>query len=402
MNRKRNVGLAALGALVALSGCGAAEEAVEQPHGYVAGAAEASEAQSAIAYAARGARRLHLLDLATEQEKQVELAVAAGTLGEDGRFVYVSDGDRTLEIVDSGGWTVDHTDHVHYYRAPAKTLGTVVFERPVRTVAGGGAYTTAGTDDGRIRVFDRRQLEEGRITEVATIDSGSATALAVPYGEGLLVAVGDDPDQPASRIVAMDADGRETGTFHTPCQAPRDWVVLRGGVMIDCADSLVRIKQLDGRLAAQAIDSPGSRATTGSQTATGGPALTGGFGYRPRSNEAAVATADGIVSVNAAKATARLVPSGGRDLTTAVSPADSRTALALDTSGTLISFDLESGRKLAEKPLRAATLTLDVSRAYLAEPAAGVIHEIDYADRLRTARTLRTTERPDLLVEVGR
>jgi hypothetical protein len=36
------------------------------------------------------------------------------------------------------------------------------------------------------------------------------------------------------------------------------------------------------------------------------------------------------------------------------------------------------------------------------DPTARVIHEIDYGDKLRTARTLPVAERPDLMVEVGR
>ncbi|SDS83728.1 WD40 repeat domain-containing protein [Actinoplanes derwentensis] len=391
MIRNSLISVAALSLALTLSACGPpGEQAADQPHGYVEGAAEAAEAQPAMAYAARGGRQLHLLDLATEQEKPVGLAIGAADLSEDGRFVYVTDGDRTVEIVDSGVWTVDHTDHVHYYRAPARTLGTIVLDQPVAAVAGAGAYTTVGTTDGRIRVYDRRQLEQGRIAEVATIDSGSATGLAVPYGEGLLVAVGDDRNQPADRIVVMSPDGRETGALQAPCEAPAGWVVLRGGAMITCIDSLVRVKQVDGKLTAQVLAS------------TDGPIPANAFGFRPRSNEAAVADRTGIWSVNAAKATLRHVPADGRDLVAAASPADGRTVLALDHDGALISYDLATGATIAETPLRASALTLDVSRAYLTEPAARVIHEIDYADGLRTARTLRTAEQPDLAVEVGR
>ncbi|WP_430790481.1 hypothetical protein [Actinoplanes sp. G11-F43] len=376
--------------ILALAACGGPpEEPAEPPHGYVAGASEASEAQSALAYTARDSRQLHLLDLATEQEKQVGLTIGARELTEDGRFVYVTDGDRTLEIVDAGVWTVDHTDHVHYYRAPERTLGTVTFDQPVATVAGFGAHTAVGTTDGRIRVLDRRQLEEGRISEVSTIDSGSTTALAVPYAEMLLVAVGDDRDKPANRIVAMGPDGKPNGALETPCAAPRGWVALRGGTVIACEDALVRIKQTDGGLTAQRLDAPGTVADTG-------------FGFRPRSNEAAVAGKDTVWSVNAAKVTLKHLTVKDRELVTAASPADAATVLALDSAGTLASYDLESGRMLAEKPLKATTLTLDISRAYLAEPPARVIHEIDYADKLRTARTLRATEQPDLVVEVGR
>ncbi|MCO8273756.1 hypothetical protein M1L60_24470 [Actinoplanes sp. TRM 88003] len=387
MIRKR---VALLCLALAVSGCSTGGEVEEQPHGYVAGAQEMPEAQVAMAYAARGARQLSVLDLATESEGQVGLSVGARTLVEDGRFVYAGDGDRTVEIVDTGVWTVDHTDHVHYYRAPARTLGTVTLEAPLATVIGSEAHTAIGTTDGRITVLDRRQLEAGTVTEVSTIDSGSNSALAVPYAGKLLVAVGDRRDQPANRIVAMGADGQESGSFRTPCESPRGAAVLRGGVVIACADSVVRVKLDKEVLTAEVLDSPVS------------PVAPTGFGHRPRSNEAAVAGEGGIWAVNASKATLRHLPAGGRDLVAAVSPADGRTVLALDGSGTLISYDLESGRTIAEARLKAATVTLDVNRAYVSEPEAKVIHEIDYQDKLRTARTLRASQQPDLAVEVGR
>ncbi|MFI6230219.1 hypothetical protein ACIBCR_23265 [Micromonospora echinospora] len=383
----------ALSVTLAMSACGSTNEqpAVdEKPHGYVAGAEELSEAQSAIAYATRGARRLHLLDLATASEKEISLSHGAERVTEDGRFVYVGDGDRRIEIVDAGVWTVDHTDHVHYYRAPARSVGALTLDAPIRTVAGSEAHTTIGTADGKVTVLDRRGLEAGRVAILATIDASSSTALAVPYADQLLVAVGDDPARPANRITAMNERGEPTGALEIPCAAPRGWAALRGGAVIACEDSLVRVKREDEKLTATVLDSP----------RTPVPADT--FGYRPRSNEAAVADRAGIWSVNAAKATLRYLPATGRELVAAASPADGSTVLAVDTSGTLLSYDLATGELLAQKSVSASNLTLDVNRAYLAEPDARVIHEIDYRDGLRTARTLRVAERPDLVVEVGR
>ncbi|MFY1692942.1 hypothetical protein [Plantactinospora sp. WMMB782] len=387
------LGAVSLGLTLAMSACGSTgqpQDVEETPHGYVEGAEELSEAQSAIAYAPRGSQRLRLFDLGTGSEKEIGLSVGAERLTEDGRFVYVDDGDHALEVVDSGVWTVDHTDHVHYYRAAARSVGTLSLGAPIRTIAGFAAHTTIGTADGQVTVLDRRELEAGKLVRLATIDSTSSTALAVPYADQLLVAVGDDPRQPANRIVAMDAQGRPTGALQTPCAAPRGWAVLRGGAVLACENSLVRVKREGDKLTAKVLASPRT------------PVSPNGFGYRPRSNEAALADRTGIWSVNAAKASLRYVPATGRELVAVASPADGSTVLALDASDVLISYDLETGRVLAEKPLRAASLTLDVNRAYLADPQARVIHEIDYRDGLRTARTLRVAEQPDLAVEVGR
>jgi hypothetical protein len=387
----RTFGAAALSVAVALAACSSPEQppdAEATPHGYVAGAEEMDEMQATVAYAPRGSSRLGLLDIASAAEKDVRLSIAVQRLTEDGRFVYADDGGRRLEIVDAGVWTVDHTDHVHYYRKPARSLGTLTFDADIRTIAGFRGHTAIGTADGKIRVLDRRQLEAGTVAELARIDSGSSTPLAVPYDDELIVAVGDG-GRPADRIVAMAADGRRTGAA-TPCRAPRGWAVLRGGAIIACEDHLVRVKRESSGLAAKVLTSPHR------------PVPAGGFGYRPRSNEAAVGGAGGIWSVNAAKATLRHLPAAGHNLVAAASPAESRTVLALSSAGTLLSLNLETGKVLAQKSVPATGLTIDMNRAYLPDPQARVIHEIDYGDGLRTARTLPVAEPPDLMVEVGR
>ncbi|WP_422771460.1 hypothetical protein ACN28C_33420 [Plantactinospora sp. WMMC1484] len=389
----RFLGAAALSVAFALAACGSPEQpqdAEATPHGYVAGAEEMDEMQATVAYAARGSSRLGLLDLASATEKDVTLSIAVQRLVEDGRFVYADDGGRQLEIVDAGVWTVDHTDHVHYYRKPARSLGTLTFDAEIRTITGFRGHTAIGTADGQIRVLDRRQLEAGQVAELGRIDSGSSTPLAVPYGDELIVAIGGgDSGQPADRIVTMAADGRRTGA-ETPCRAPRGWAVLRGGAVIACEDRLVRVQRESGGLGAKALTSPHR------------PVPTGGLGYRPRSNEAALAGAGGIWSVNAAKDTLRHLPAAGHNLVAAASPADGDTVLALSSAGTLLSLDLETGKVLAQKPVPATSLTIDMNRAYLPDPQGQVIHEIDYGDGLRTARTLPVAERPDLMVEVGR
>jgi hypothetical protein len=377
----RLLGVAALSLTLALTACSTddpGDAAAEAPHGFVAGAEEVAEAATALAYATDGGRQLHLLDLAGTEEKRIDLTTPARELTEDGRFLYVSDGDRTLEIVDSGVWTTDHTDHVHYYRAPAKSLGTLTLAAPIHTVAGHGAHTAISTADGRAVVLDRKALENGQITELLHIDGAD---LAVPYADHLLAVRND-------QLVALNASGRETGAFQAPCENPGGWVVLRGGAVIACTNHWVRVKHADGRLEATAI--PGRRHSP----------TPGDFGSRPRSNEAAMADSRGVWSLNAPRATAQFVRAAGVE--TAASPADGNLVLTLDKAGTLRSLDVGSGRVVAEKKQLGSLLTVDVNRAYVTDPATGVISEIDYRDRLRTARTLTTTARPDLAVEVGR
>jgi hypothetical protein len=376
----RLLGPTALSLTLALSACatGDPDPPAETPHGFVAGAEEVSEAQTAFAYATDGGRTLRLLDLTSTEETTVDLATPARRLTEDGRFVYVSDGDRTLEIVDSGVWTTDHTDHVHYYRAPAKSLGTLNLAAAVETVAGNGGHTTISTADGRVTVLDRKALENGEISELTVVDGAAS---ATPFAEHLLVARDGE-------LVALDPSGRDTGAFQARCENPGEWVVLRGGALIGCDSHFVRVKHTNGTLEAASLPTPQD------------PEPLGGFGFRPRSNEAALAGAGGIWALNAPKATVRFVAAA--NVVTAVSPADGDLVLTLDRAGTLRSHDIGSGRVVAERKQLGHLLTVDVNRAYVADPATGVITEVDYRDGLRTARTMTAAARPDLAVEVGR
>ncbi|MBB2949089.1 hypothetical protein FB565_008894 [Actinoplanes lutulentus] len=349
----RLLGATMLSAALALSACSplnpnksGEEGSAAEPHGFIDGAEELSEPHSAIAYTTRGARTLHLLDLTTTATTDLTLTHPVETLIEDGRFLYTTDGDRTLEITDAGVWTVDHTDHVHYYRASARTLGTLTLAAKITTIAGNDAHTTITTAGGRLTVLDRRALETGTITEL-----------------------------PA-------------GAFQAPCETPGESVVLRGGTLTACQDHWVRVKHTTTGSEAEVLRGPGGKVPSSP------------FGSRPRSNEAAQFDSTGIWSLNAPKATVQHVPAA--NLIAAASPADGKSVLALDRSGTLRSYDLKTGDVLAEAKVPGTSLTLDINRAYVADPDARVIHEIDYRDNLRTARTLTVEQRPDLAVEVGR
>jgi hypothetical protein len=47
-------------------------------------------------------------------------------------------------------------------------------------------------------------------------------------------------------------------------------------------------------------------------------------------------------------------------------------------------------------------IEIDATRAYVNDATAGVIHEIDYNDNLRVARTFTLDSTPTFMVETGR
>lgn len=166
--RVGRVGVVALAA-VPLVGCGAGQAPVVEeaaPHGFVAGAEEMSEAQKRVVVAdATGAVRV--IDLLTGEATPINPESARaqpdssssahpsplssgdqrGAVG-DGRFAYLSAG-ASVQVVDSGAWTVDHGDHRHYYRAPSRDVGAI---------AGDTSPSEPGAQAPEARVVPRRSV----------------------------------------------------------------------------------------------------------------------------------------------------------------------------------------------------------------------------------------------------
>jgi hypothetical protein len=95
----------------------------------------------------------------------------------------------------------------------------------------------------------------------------------------------------------------------------------------------------------------------------------------------------------------------------ATNTAGDGTVLILRRDGSLSAFDVNTRAETARMLLIAGgvpaegpqpVVDLDSDRAYVNNAAAKEVYEIDYADGLRIARTLRTEVTPGLMVEAGR
>ncbi|WP_085999585.1 zinc ABC transporter permease AztB [Nocardia thailandica] len=144
--RRRPVAGLALAALLPVIGCAATESGpvAEAPHGYVEGAEETADEQLRLVLAGTdGAVRV--LDLLTEEVTALGSGAAVTTIADDGRFAYLSTA-AGVRVVDSGGWTVDHGDHSHYYRAPVREIGTLAGRgREITFAHGDPAVTVLGS-----------------------------------------------------------------------------------------------------------------------------------------------------------------------------------------------------------------------------------------------------------------
>ncbi|MFC9647198.1 hypothetical protein [Streptomyces sp. NPDC056937] len=395
-----------LAACLLASGCSggkqpepAGEETKEPvPHGYVEGAQEAAEQQSRLVMADAATGTVRVLDLITGAVTPLRRVGPVRGITTDGRFAYLATGTGA-EIVDGGAWTVDHGDHVHYYRAPIRPAGAVGGPGPVRAHSDPG-ITALSFGDGSVRLFDREALEQahpgaGRVLPPGRALPG-ATAPVVPYEEHLVV-----PGAGAARdrVEIRDRTGGLVASPGETCPEPRGTAPTRRGVVLGCADGALLVGESGGAFSARKI--PYGAAVAPAERAAE-------FRHRAGSTTlTAEAGPEAAWVLDVTKRTWKRIETGP---VAAVNTAGEGTPLlALGTDGSLSAYDLATGERTARTPLLppitdgpAPVIEVDTSRAYVNDPAGRKVYEIDFNDRLRRARTFSLDATPAYMVETGR
>jgi hypothetical protein len=365
-----------------LAGCsvgsGAPPDDESTPHGYVEGAEETAEAQWRLVMAEADTGDVHILDPVTEESTKIATVEGLQAAGTDGRFVYLS-GASNAQILDSGVWTVDHGDHVHYYKTDPGSVGEI--DGAGFTPVGDPGVTVLNSGQ-EVLTLDRESLEEGEVTPTGQV-GGQA---ALPYDQRLLV-VDDGTVQVLGRDGALESELTES------CQEPQGQTVTRRGAVFGCQDGALLVTG-EAELAAEKIPYPGS-------------GIDGGFHHRPGTSVLAAHSRTGAVLV------LDLKERQWRELEVQDAVAVSATGedspvLVLTKDGVLRSFDPTSGAELAQIELMTIadgaappTIQVDTNRAYINDPGGTAVYEIDYRDDLRLARTFDLDFQPDYMVETG-
>ncbi|MDI2030312.1 hypothetical protein QFW96_16905 [Saccharopolyspora sp. TS4A08] len=352
------------------------------PHGYVEGAEETAETQSRLVVA-DGGGAVRVLDLLTEEVRELAPVPGVREAATDGRFAYLSDAD-SVHVVDSGGWTVDHSDHVHHYRAEIRELGEVPLATPAQAQSDKVVVALSGAD-GQVALLNREPLEKGEIERAGNLRVRPGTA-AVPYEQRVL-AMSD------TGVRVLDRNGAETGRIAEPCAEPTGTAVTRRGVVFGCADGALLVTADDGEFRGEKIPYPSNapRATE--------------FHMRPGSDTlAALAGTDGAWLLDLSQRSFTHVPTGPVTAVNAVGAGGS--LLAVGTDGTLRAYR-QDGTEIARNQVVAPggpppSIQVDTSRAYVNDVAAGTVHEIDYNDGLRVARSFQLGGQAAHVVETGR
>jgi hypothetical protein len=409
---RRNVTAGAPAALVALAlltaGCAGRDDGTSSPkagsttsatpHGYVEGAQEAAEQQSRLVLNDPGTGDTRVLDLITGGTHEESRTRGTTELTTDGRFGYFHTPDGT-RVLDAGAWTVDHGDHVHYYRTAIRDTGRLP-AGPGARVRGDAAVTAVTGEDGRATVHRRADLEEGRVGSPRTLPGTHAGAV-VPYAEHLLTLTRDGRSG-TPKVTVYDREGGRVASPDATCEDPAGDAVTRRGVVFGCADGVLLVREDDGGFTVERI--PYGRALPAGERASS-------FRHRAGSDTLTAPAGDRAVWVlDVTERTWTRVETG--PVVAANTAGEGSPLLVLETDGALHGYDIttgepvaRTGRLLTGDP-RAGTggpvIEVDRSRAYLNDPEGSRVHEIDYNDGLRVARTFDLDMKPALMVEAGR
>lgn len=343
------------------------------PHGFVAGAAEVEEQQRTLLSVSRDGA-VELVDLTTEEISNLGTVGPTTGIADDGRFVVTAGADGSTTVVDSGVWTTDHGDHVHYYRAAPTVVGEVdLTGTPAIVSTESRTVITAG---GSAVLLDRERLGQGEIVEIAdtAVDPDGA---AIPLDAEHWAVTVDGVLQVRALDGSVGADA--------PCVDPQGSIVTRVGVVVGCADGALLVPASDGPAVIESIPYP-----SGTDTTTRATTFAGRTG---RPTVAAVAPAVGFWLLDTRQRTWQLVPTS--EVPVLVTAVDDRTehVVGVLADGTVVVWDAtgtELGRAAepagpVDDTLR---LTVDADRAYVRSASTGRVLEIDYRDSARVARSL--------------
>lgn len=380
----------ATGLALAVTACSTASapsadstRATTAPHGFVAGATESQEPQlGLLAVSATGETTRH--DLLTGDTTDLERVDPPEHAATDGRFLVTSDDDRTT-VVDGGAWTVDHGDHTHYYAADARVVGTIAGGGPVAVHSSETMTTIAWPERGEAVVLDRAALGQGELDERVRLD----TTVLLPLGEHLVATEGD-----TVRVLDDDGEPTDPTSAGQACTDPAGGIVTRAGAVVGCADGAVVVDAAGGA-SFVALPDDAERPTAFAARA-GRPTVAG------------LAGDSGLWLLDVRQGSWQHVPTE-RPLRAVVAVDDEdEHVVGVDDSGRVVVVTASTGAVATTDPLfdsdgdSAPLLQLDAQRAYVADPSGDVVHEIDFADGARVARTVELPFAPVAFAEVGR
>ncbi|MDQ0735392.1 ABC transporter [Arthrobacter agilis] len=349
--------------------------------------------------------RLHLLDLADGTTTGIGEVEDVSDTATDGRYLFTSSAATgAMTVIDSGMWTWDHEDHFHYYRGEPTVIGTIAGSGEALVTPGASATGIYFPDSGLGTVLDNDALAEGELRVRTELRAEPHPGMLVPVSNFTLL-THPGRNGTAAAVQAYDTHGDPVDGASADCVDARGTITTSVGTVIGCDDGALLVTTDGDDIAFErvpypvGVDAPKAsefRAREGRPTVA---AVAGDRGAwlldtRERSWQF-IPTDVPLLQVSAVDDTEGHVVALGDDGRVLVLSAESPGILA--ATGPLLTGTLKDPALLA-----GVELIADQQRAYLNAPAEQQLHEIDFADSARIARSFSTETTPAYLAEVGR
>jgi hypothetical protein len=405
----RTKALVALAAVLALTSCAAAPT-ISSPSppaaptafpsnahdvGADAAAEVASPALALVVADERG--RLTLLDLDTEERQVIAESDSIPTvITGDGRLVYVvresvvreseSESTTEVEVIDTGRWTVPHGDHTHSFLAEPQNIGEIDGTGTPSISPGEQRATVHFPETAELTTLVHEDLADVLPPAQQITADGPVIAFA-----GHLITAN------AGVLDIIDADGATVASI--PCGTATDVDMTRVGAVVTCPEGAVLFtREVGGAVVGESIPFPQGAAVT---------TLDG----RPDRPDLAGVTPNGAVLLDVRARTWTALPTDTPLVRAVAIGDDASRTVALDAEGAVRILAPDGSVLDRTQPLVADALAdpriadrvqliVDAQHAYLTDPAAGSIHEIDHRDDARLTRTFTDLD-PWFVQQVG-
>jgi len=310
-----------------------------------------------------------------------------------------------VQLLWSGVSALDHSEgfdspHVHVYKFEPELLSfSLEAPSPRHVVARHGVVSLLYGDLERAELqwFDEAALSAPLPPAVRSFPlpaAAGAAQLAVPERQAFVTASAGDPSGPG--VMLVDAEG--VATLLAPCSEPAALANIRGYTIFACGGALVSVgsDSEDEPLRSEQLELPGNERARWLSADEAWPVLL-------------VGAESGRLFAYERELGWRELKGGGTSCFAAVEPAEGAVALSLDNSGTLQRISLRTGRVEASLAVTAAfecdapvrpQLSLAPQRAFVTEPARGVIHDV-VIPPLRQWRTYSGAGNASAIVVLG-
>ena len=225
--------------------------------------------------------------------------------------------------------------------------------------------------------------------------------MIAPLGSFALVT---QPDEGvAASVIVVDDHGDPVAGAGAACADARGTITTRVGVVIGCADGALLATLDSGEVLIERIPYPADASA---------PRAVAFAGRDGRPTVAAAAGGEGIWLLDTRERSWMLLPT--EEAVTAPTAVDDEAGhvLALSLDGRVLVVDGATGATFSRtEPLLAESVAsgsgepafvVDQHRAYLNAPAERLVHEIDFADGGRIARTFTMPSEPAFIAGTGR